>query len=177
MKYPKSIRAIHWLSAAIIIGLLTVGIYMTPYDEANAAFEDKLYFWHKSFGLLLFIIVIGRLIYRRKRSLPALPSGISGPERKLARLAHILFYILMVVIPILGYIQSSSYIYSNGVSFFFFDLPEVIPKNNHIYEIANALHKWLAFVLIGLIVAHVLGALRHRFFDKNKDNDVLGRML
>ncbi|MDW6093770.1 cytochrome b [Vibrio rhizosphaerae] len=175
LKYSKSIRTIHWLSATIVIGLLALGIYMTPYDEANAAFADNLYFWHKSFGVLFFIIVLVRIFVRRRSKLPPLPDGISKTERVIVNLAHKLFYILMVAIPLLGYIQSSSYEYSDGVHFFFFDLPELLPKNQAVYEVANTLHKWLSFVLIGLITLHILGALRHRLFDRK--NDVLKRIL
>ena len=68
MKYPLSIRIFHWVSAALILGLLILGIYMTPYDESNMPFADGLYFWHKSFGVLMFLIVIFRFYNRKKHT-------------------------------------------------------------------------------------------------------------
>ena len=175
MKYPVSIRAIHWVSAAIIIGLLVLGIYMTPFDENNLEFSENLYFWHKSFGVLIFIIVLLRVINRRRHNLPELPKTMAKHEQIAAKIAHKSLYVLMVLLPLLGYIQSSAYEFSSGVHFFMVDLPEIIPDNKILFEIANFLHKWLAYLFIAILAGHVLGALKHRFFDK--ENDVLDRML
>jgi cytochrome b561 len=165
----------HWLSAAIVVILLALGLYMTPWDETNPEFADNLYYWHKSFGVLFYIIIMVRLFMRRKDKLQPLPEGISPLEKFVARLAHRLLYILMVALPLLGYVQSSSYEYSTGVHFFFVDLPELLPKNDHVFEISNALHRWASYLLMAIISLHILGALKHRFFDKK--NDVLHRIL
>jgi len=83
--------------------------------------------------------------------------------------------VLLILIPILGYIQSSAYEFSSGVNFFFFDLPEIIPKNKTIFDTANFLHKWLSYFFVAVLSAHILGAVKHRLFDK--ENDVLERMM
>ncbi len=148
---------------------------MTPYDEKNSALANSLYFWHKSFGILFIIIIIARLLNRKRHHLPELPKTMPKYEQRAAKIAHQLLYLLMVLIPLLGYCQSSSYEFSDGINFFFIDLPEILPKSKFIFDITNSLHKWLSYFLIALIVAHVLGALKHRFFDK--ENNVLDRML
>lgn len=165
----------HWLSAAIIISLLVLGIYMTPYDENNSALAGSLYFWHKSFGILVFIITIARIFNRKRHYLPELPKTMPKQEQRVAKIVHQLLYFLMVLIPLLGYCQSSSYEFSDGVNFFFTDIPGILPKSKFIFDITNSLHKWLSYFFIALILAHVLGALKHRFFDK--ENDVLDRIL
>lgn len=165
----------HWLSAAIILSLLILGIYMTPYDENNSALANSLYFWHKSFGILVFIITIARIFNRKRHYLLESPKIIPKQEQRTAKIAHQLLYLFMVLIPLLGYCQSSSCEFSNGVNFFFIDLPEILPKSEFIFDITNSLHKWLSYFFIVLILAHVLGALKHRFFDK--ENDVLDRIL
>jgi cytochrome b561 len=163
------------VSAAIIIGLLTLGIYMTPFDEADFEFSSNLYFWHKSFGMLALLISLLRIYNRRKHTLPDLPKTMARYEQLAAKLTHKILYVLLVLIPVLGYIQSSAYEFSSGVNFFFFDLPEIIPKNKTVFDTANFLHKWLSYFFIAALSAHVLGAVKHRFFDK--ENDVLERML
>ena len=55
-------------------------------------------------------------------------------------------------------------------------MPEILPKNDARFEVFQALHKYLAYTLLGLVVIHVLGALKHRFLDKDRRNDVLSRM-
>jgi cytochrome b561 len=56
------------------------------------------------------------------------------------------------------------------------NLPEILPKNDARFEVFQALHKYLAYTLLCLIVIHVVGALKHRFLDKDPANDVLSRM-
>lgn len=175
MKYPISIRAIHWLSAALIIGLLILGIYMTPFDMSNIERSESLYFWHKSFGILAFLFVVIRVINKRRQTLPDLPKGMPKHEKLAAKFAHTALYLLMILVPILGYVQSSAYEFSSGVHFFGIDLPELIPNNKTIFEITNTLHKWASYAFIAVLAAHIAGAIKHRLFDK--ENDVLNRIL
>ncbi|WP_149980193.1 cytochrome b [Pseudoalteromonas rhizosphaerae] len=175
MKYPFSIRIFHWVSAALILGLLILGIYMTPYDESNMPFADGLYFWHKSFGVLMFLIVIFRFYNRKKHTLPELPSTLPKHEKFAAHVVHKGLYLLMIIIPLIGYIQSSSYEYSGGVPFFIMYLPEIITKDATVFAVSNFLHRWLSYLFILLLTCHILGALKHRFFDK--ENDVLNRII
>jgi len=175
MKYSISIRAIHWLSAALIIGLLILGIYMTPFDMDNIERSESLYFWHKSFGILSFLFVIIRVINRHRHTLPGLPEGMPQHEKLAAKFAHAALYVLMVLVPILGYLQSSAYEFSSGIHFFGIDLPELIPANQSVFEITNSLHKWASYAFIAVLAAHIAGAIKHRFFDK--ENDVLNRIL
>ena len=56
-------------------------------------------------------------------------------------------------------------------------VPELLPKNDHWFEAFQWLHRTLAYTLLVLVVLHILAALKHRFFDSNRENDVLRRML
>lgn len=175
MKYPRPIRMIHWSSATVILGLLALGAYMTPFDIDNMEHSENLYFWHKSLGILAFILVCLRLIIRRRSKLPALPNGMPRHEKAAAHFAHIALYVLMLLVPVFGYIQSCVYQYSSGVHFFGLLLPELFADSQPVFEVINIIHKTLAYALLLIIAGHVLGALKHRFFDT--ENDVLNRML
>ena len=175
-RYPSSMRILHWLMAAIIIALLAAGITMVRLDDQVPAKFQLLFPWHKSFGLLAFILVIVRMWIRGRSRVPALPSGISGWERRAVRAGTVLFYALMIFVPCMGYALSSTYTQSDGEFFFGVNLPELLPKNDAQYEVFWLLHRIGAFVLLGLLVLHIAGALKHRFFDRNRANDVLSRM-
>lgn len=56
------------------------------------------------------------------------------------------------------------------------NLPELLPKNDDRFEVFRSIHKILAFVLLGVVVLHALGALKHRFVDRDRSKDVLSRM-
>lgn len=175
MKYPLPIRIIHWLSALIIISLIALGAYMTPFNMDNVEHSESLYFWHKSFGIFAFLLVCLRLFYRSKTNLPALPEGMPSHEKLAAKLAHKALYVLMVLVPVLGYIQSCVYPYSSGVHFFGMLLPEIFFDSQKIFDVVNIIHKTLAHSLLALVIIHALGAIKHRLFDR--ENDVLKRIL
>lgn len=176
MKYPLTLRILHWMMAVIILGMIWAGWAMVPINEQVPSKFDGLYPWHKSFGMLVLILVLVRLATRVRAALPPLPNTLSSWERVGAKLGHVALYTLMVVVPCMGYSMSSSFTQSDGVFFFGVNLPELLPKNDARFEVFQALHKYLAYTLLVLIVVHVAGALKHRFFDKDPRNNVLSRM-
>ena len=177
VKYPASMRAMHWLMAILIFGQIFGGWFMTPYDEAREPLIGQLYWWHKSFGLLVFLLVFVRLTLRLRHSAPALPATLPAFDRKMARLAHGALYFLIVMLPITGYTLSSTFEFSDGISFFGIAVPELIPDSKPVFEAADWLHAILAYTLLAVIAMHIVGALKHRYFDSNPDHDVLSRML
>jgi len=173
MKYHFSLRLVHWIMAICILGLIMVGWYMTglsPQDDSRSDF----YFYHKSFGVLIFLLFFVRIIIRKTTQTLALPPNIKVSEKKLSHIAHILLYILIVTVPIIGYMFSNSAGYS--VSFFGLTGPDILDKNKEISDIAREMHWYAAYILLGIISIHVIGALKHRFFEP-KENDVLNRMI
>lgn len=176
-KYPASMRAMHWLMAILIIGQIFVGWFMTPYNEAREPLVSQLYWWHKSFGLLAFLFVFIRLTNRLGHRTPELPETLPTLDRKLAHFVHRAFYFMIIMLPITGYTLSSTYEYSDGITFFGIVVPELIPDSEAVFEAADWLHGILAYTLLSVIVMHVAGALKHRYFDSNPANDVLSRML
>lgn len=74
MKYPLNLRILHWVMAALILSQIFAGWYMTPYEEAREPLVGQLYFWHKSFGLLILVLVFIRLVTRILVEIPPLPT-------------------------------------------------------------------------------------------------------
>lgn len=176
-KYPASMRALHWLMAILILGQIFGGWFMTPYDETREALLGQLYWWHKSFGLLIFLFVFVRLTNRLRYTPPALPATLPALDRKLAHFVHRAVYFFIVMLPITGYTLSSTFKYSDGITFFGIEIPEVFPDSDFVFEAADWLHGILAYTLLAVVALHVAGVIKHRYFDKNPDNDVLRRML
>lgn len=176
MKYPLPMRILHWSMAVIILGMIWAGWTMVSLDDHVPVKFDVFYPWHKSFGMLILLLVLVRLTTRLRSTIPSLPPGLPPWEARAAKGAHVALYTLMILVPCMGYAMSSSYTQSDGVFFFGVNLPEVLPKNDARFEVFQALHRYLAYTLLGLVILHVLGALKHRFLEKNRGNDVLSRM-
>lgn len=177
MKYPRSMRVVHWVRAVVVIGTLAVGLLMVNLPEEVSARYDLLYPNHKQFGLLALLLAGLQLVLGHLKGTPALPLGLPRWERVLSKLIHRSMYVLLILVSLMGYSMSSTFTQSDGVPFFFFHLPEILPKNDTWFLAFQAAHRYLAYALLAAIVLHVAGALKHRYVDADKDNDVLPRML
>lgn len=170
-RYPAPMRALHWTRAALILGLIAAGWAMTHLEAYS------LYPLHKEFGVLAFIIASVAILVRTRSRRPAHPAGLKPWEDALSTVVHRAMLVLTVVVPLMGYSMSSSYSQSDGVPFFGLELPELLAKNDAAFAWFSALHKWLAYTLLALVVLHVAGVVKHRLFDEGRDADVLPRML
>lgn len=158
----------------IIIGLLALGIYMAEFLSKEAPNRLEIYNLHKSFGVVALTLIFTRIINRFVNKAPKLPESMPKKERTLSAIIHAALYLLMIIIPLSGYLMSNSFGYP--VSFFGFEMMTLAEKNMEMGEFYSEIHEISAYSIIALIGLHVLGALKHRFFDR-PENDVLGRML
>src|SRR5512136_702699 len=118
MKYPVAMRVLHWLMATIIVGMVCVGWTMVSMDDKVPAKFELLYPWHKSFGMLILLLVIVRIATRLRSSIPPEPEALAAWEKGLSKVAHVALYVLMIAVPCMGYSMSSTYTESDGVFFF-----------------------------------------------------------
>ncbi|BAV63333.1 cytochrome b [Sphingobium cloacae] len=181
VKYPLSLRILHWVRAVLILGLIWSGWTMTGLPE-DTPMEKFSFFYHnhKQFGVLIWLLAVVHLMirWRNRALLPQTPMGLAPWEKLLSHVVHRLIIFLTLLVPLLGYSMSSSFTQSDGVPFFFVgDLPELLPKNDAAFEIFDALHAYGAYALLFLIVLHVAGTVKHRLADKGGETDVLPRML
>lgn len=170
-------RILHWAMALIIIGLIWAGITMVALPDKDPVKYGVFFPWHKSFGMLVLLLVVARLLIRFRSIIPPLPHGLSRLETRAAEAAHIALYALMILVPLSGYAMSSVYTQSDGVFFFGTYIPEWIPKDDAWFKPLFDLHRALAFTLLGLLAVHIGAALKHRFLDRNREKDVLSRMI
>lgn len=177
-RYSASMRWLHWLRAGVVLGTLAIGVVMVNLpDELQIKF-DVLYPNHKQLGLLALLLVAVALIVRVGSRVPRPHAGLAPWERALSKFVYCTLLLLLVAVPLMGYSMSSTFTQSDGVPFFFFGhVPELLPKNDQWFERFQLLHRISAYTLLGLLVLHIGGAIKHRFIDKDAQSDVLRRML
>lgn len=176
-KYPLAMRMVHWLRAAIIIGMIWAGLTMVAMDDNVPAKFNLFYPYHKSFGILAFLFAVTQLFLRANGQVPPPSAILSKTEVFLSKWLHRLLYVLMIAVPLVGYARSSTFSQSDGVPFFGIAIPELLPKNDHLSEILQTTHKWLAYTLLAVVIIHVAAAVKHRLFDRGRGEDPLSRML
>ena len=168
--YTRTAIALHWLAAALIVGNLTLGVSMVGLPLSPL--KLRLFAWHKWIGITVFVVASVRLGWRHANPPPA-PVAMPEWQRRAAAATHAALYLLMLAIPLSGWIYSSS----TGVSVVYLGLvplPDLVPKDKALAAVLKAVHVTLNVGLVTLVVVHVGAALRHHLVDRDA---VLPRML
>jgi cytochrome b561 len=161
----------HWLVALLIfsqfaLGWLAVSWHLSP-TKLN------LFVWHKSIGMVVLVLVVARLAWRLTHPAPPLPDSMPAWERAAAHASHVLLYVLMIGIPMAGWVVNSA----AGVPFRIFrwvPLPAIVAPDKPTADSAALVHLWLGIALAVVVAVHIAAALRHHFVQRD---NVLVRML
>ncbi|MGS2724377.1 cytochrome b [Porticoccus sp. GXU_MW_L64] len=168
--------SLHWIVAILMIGLLATGIYM----EQTSTYA--LYPWHKSFGVIIAVFVVVRILWRIKQGWPQQVGSYTAIEVFLASLVHWLLIVGTLLMPVSGFLMSA--MGGHGVEVFGWTLfhhnpdpnnpDQTAPINAAVAGAAHSMH-WIAgYCIIGALVLHVAGAIKHHAVDKD---GTLRRML
>lgn len=169
-RYGSVAQGLHWLVAALMLGLFAVGLWMG--DLPKGDFKASVYGVHKALGVLILVLVTARLAWTAVNPRPTL-ADMPAWQRTATTLAHVALYLLMFAIPMTGWLMSDSA--GRPTSFFgLFTLPTLIAKNEPLHDTLEEGHEILAFVMIGLVSLHVAAALWHHHVRRDT---VLTRML
>jgi cytochrome b561 len=169
--YPGTSKLLHWLVAVCVLTTAPVAIAMGR--VAQGPMQDFLYNLHKSLGVLIFVLMVLRLINRIVRGAPIPDPSIERWQKAVSSAVHGSIYVLLLAMPIVGYIANSAY--GAPTPFFgLFNVPPIIGKNEPLSELLFAGHRFAGWLLIALVLMHVGAALFHYFI--RRDN-VLQRML
>jgi cytochrome b561 len=169
--YPAISKLLHWLVAACVLMTAPVAIAMTRI--AKGPTQDALYNLHKSLGVLIFVLMVLRLINRVAAGALAAEAAIEPWQKTVSSIVHTLLYVLLLAMPIVGYIANSAY---GATTPFFglFELPGIVGKNEGLATQLFTAHRWVGWLVIVLVLTHVSAALYHHFVRRDA---VLKRML
>ena len=180
-RYSGVAIALHWIIAALLITNIGLAWYFNTL-KGEAQIEPIQ--WHKSFGITILILSVARLAWRLAVPAPKLPAYVTGWEKWLAKSVHVLFYVVMLGMPLSGWamVSASSLIKVFPITLFHLvpwptltflsNLPhDQMKQAHHLFALTHGLLAKLAYVLIAL---HVAGALKHQFIS---NDDVVVRMI
>jgi cytochrome b561 len=164
VRYGTVSRFIHWLTAILFISLIPLGIFASMIPE-DAWFRNQYYVLHKTLGVVVFALLALRLLWNRYSTRPELDASLKPVERKWAHCVHIILYVMMIAIPVTGYVMTSMHGFETY--FFFWEIAPIIDESKA-YIGWGLFHKYiLQYVLYIILGAHILGALKHYFIDKH----------
>ncbi|MFZ0853976.1 MAG: cytochrome b [Hyphomicrobiaceae bacterium] len=169
--YPATSKLLHWLVAACVLVTVPVAIVMDRVGQGPT--QDSLYNLHKSLGVLILVLMVLRLINRLVAGALAPEAEIEPWQRAVSSIVHTSLYVLLLAMPIVGYIANSAY--GASTPFFgLFELPSIVGKNEELATRLFTLHRWVGWLVILLVLMHISAALYHHFIRRDA---VLKRML
>src|ERR1043165_7006501 len=167
--YGTTHKALHWIMFGLIAANYTVGWTMP--HVSNTTPDAGLVHWHLLLGAAVLFFLVVRFGW--KAAAPVAPeSGLPVWQLHLARTTHLLMYVVILVMTVLGWAGANN----RGWTVLLFGvipLPNLAAKGTAWAKAAGDIHMQLGWVLLGLIVLHVAAALYHQFVMRDR---VLSRM-
>ena len=170
--YTGGAIALHWAIATLIFGAFALGWTMTRIPGIT---PDKLrfYSWHKWIGVTVLALTVLRVLWRIMHRPPPLPHSMGIWQRYAAHAGHVMLYMLMIAIPVSGYLYSSAsnipVVYLGLVR-----LPPMIDPDPVLKLWFRTIHIALDYGLLVLVIGHVTVAVKHHWLDRD---GLLYRML
>ena len=177
-EYSGAQKLLHWSIALLVIGGTALGVLIGWFgfqglvDGFGQTTTNFIYKYHKTAGVLILGLMVVRLIVRLIRGAPPYAEPLRPIEARLSALTHRGFYVLLFLMPVLGWLATGAGGYP--VEFFNWKLPPLIGKDKELSELLYTLHGAVGWTLMALIVLHVAGALKHAIVD---NDGVMRRML
>lgn len=162
-RYTRTAMQLHWLVALLLVGQFAFGWYLQDIARGVPA---RGYFvnLHKSTGLLIGLLILVRLGWRSTHTPPPLPDSVPPWQQQAASASHYLLYVLMLVMPLSGYLASNFSRF--GINFFnIFKLAPWGIDSKLLYAFFNQTHIVSSWLLLALVLVHVLAALKHLLVD------------
>jgi len=169
--FDPVIRFLHWLTlflvAAIFVLAFSIIYFASSREEAVALIQ-----LHRSFGVTVWVVTLGRLVWRQFSRFPNWPADMPQTMRLAAQWSEHALYALLLTQPILGLLQTNAY--GDRVNLLFLgQLPALIGQDRPLAKQLLAVHVTVGLLLFGLIALHASAALYHHFWRRDDTLDAM----
>lgn len=163
-------RVLHWLIAALIGVQAGLGWYADSLERSPLRIDMMTA--HKSLGITLLLLVLLRIAWRLTHPAPPPPQDSSKWAVRAAGWTHAALYLLMVAIPLSGWLSASASVFP-WKYWWLFKWPRITAPDQAVHDLASTLHEAMIWTLAALLVLHIAAALKHHLVDRDH---VLKRM-
>lgn len=162
-KYSRTAIILHWIIAVLVIGNIA-GAMLTE-DMARET-RGMVMGMHKAFGILILFLAVVRVGWRLTHRPPAKPAELAAWEVWLARTVHFLFYALLILLPLSGWVWMSAA--GKPIDMFgIFSVPALpVSGGKELADVMHERHETLGLMMLGLVLLHVAGALKHQLLNR-----------
>lgn len=157
--YSNGQRSLHWIMAILIVPMIAVGFLMVQ-QGLPRTLQNTMFILHKNIGVVVLILAVLRIALRLRRPGPPLMASLPAWQRRAAHASHGLLYVLILVMPLSGYIR----VRAGGFPIEALDrlgLPTLVPRSDALANAAKLIHEIGAYTIAALLVLHIAAALHH----------------
>jgi cytochrome b561 len=162
-RFTPLARLLHWSMAALVLGMLFVGIGMVSSTTGRYRYLLAL---HRPLGILILVLAVVRLTNRLLNPAPALPASLPHVQKAAAKISHIVLYALMFIMPLLGWAMLSAAPYPIPL-IGTLRLPAILSPDAALYARLRNLHTDFALLFYAVILMHLGAALFHAWIRRD----------
>jgi cytochrome b561 len=162
-RYDRVAVALHWLIGVALLAQIGFGFMLDDIAPRGTPTRAATINLHKSFGIVLGLLIVVRLAWRLRHRPPAWPNVMTANQQRAATLGHRALYACMLVLPASGYVASN--FSKHGIKFFGTALKPWGPDLPRVYDFFNGLHVATGVVFAALILGHVAISIKHALVD------------
>ena len=177
-RYGRVAQLFHWAVALLFLAqypIAGIAEYALPRENgADVAVVASFFSWHKTLGVVIFVLAVGRIAWALANPHPRLLNAERRGEAFAAATIHWVLYAAILLMPISGMVVHFA---STGFAPLLIPFPEhigFVPVSQEVMEVASVVHGVLAKVVLAAVVLHIAGALKHHLVDRDL---TLARML
>lgn len=160
-RYDRIAAAIHWLTAVMVLLLIPLALFSDPIGKALGFSAIAL---HKSLGMTVFGLTLVRVFWWIGHRAPPLPESTPAIQRVAAHGAHGLLYLLLLGLPLSGYVLGSGGPYP--MQWFGMDVPKAA-ISKPVADVFHAAHELGGYTIIALLVLHIGAASWHQWVQRD----------
>jgi cytochrome b561 len=168
--FDPVIRFLHWLTLFLIVTIFVLAFsidFASSKEEAVALIQ-----LHRSFGVTVWVVTLGRLAWRQFARFPNWPPDMPQSMRFAAHWSEYALYALLLIQPILGLLHT--YAHGDRVNLFFLgQLPALIGQDRPLAKQLLRVHETVGLLLLALIALHASAALYHHFWRRDDTLDAM----
>lgn len=169
--YDRGQRALHWTMALIIIVAIVLGV-IAAFLPVGQQPRKGLLEIHKSLGMTALVLLMVRLAWRVWAGEPPYRRPLDRMTHWASRAGHAALYVLMIAMPVTGYMFSAAGGYSLPW-FGLFQWPRLLPRDKAVTDWGELLHDRAAWIIGAVVLLHLAAVAWHHWI---KRDEVLSRM-
>jgi cytochrome b561 len=164
-RYDRVAAWLHWGIGALLLAEIVFGLLLDDIAPRGTPARAGVINLHKSFGIVLGVLIVLRIVWRLAHAAPTWPPSMSAARQRAANAGHVALYACMVVAPLSGYLGSN--FSRHGIRFFGAELAPWGPDWPRAYAFLVAVHDVSSYLMLALTIGHVAMALRHALVERD----------